>query len=255
MSEVHHVAAAGFQAEAATYAAGRPDYPAEITDWLQAELGLTPGEHVLDLGAGTGKFTDRLIETGADVVAVEPVAAMRREFAARHPAVACLDGTARHIPLADASLDAVACAQAFHWFADPEALAEIHRVLKPGGTLGFIWNVRDESVAWVRAVTEIITPYEGDAPRFHNGAWKRVFPAEGFGPLVERRFPHGHTGRPETVIVDRILSVSFIAALPAHQRAAVAARLRAVVAAAPELAGRDIVTFPYRTVAYACRRL
>lgn len=255
MNAVHEAAAKGFAAEAGTYAAGRPDYPPEIGGWLVEDLGLAAGRRVLDLGSGTGKFLPRLIEIGAAVVAVEPVAAMRAELSRLHPDVSCLDGTAQNIPLADASLDVVVCAQAFHWFADEAALAEIRRVLKPGGRLGLVWNVRDESVAWVKAVTDVITPYEGDAPRFHTGAWRRLFPATGFGPLDERRFRHGHTGAPERVIVDRMMSVSFIAALPADERATVAARLRAVIAATPELAGREVATFPYETVAVHCRRL
>src|SRR5690606_37054894 len=102
-----------------------------------------------DLGAGTGKFVPRLLETGARVVAVEPVAAMRAEFARRHPGVELHGGSAEAIPLADASMDAVVCAQSFHWFATARALSGIRRVLVRGGVLGLAWNVRDETVPWV----------------------------------------------------------------------------------------------------------
>ncbi|MCE1237691.1 MAG: methyltransferase domain-containing protein [Hyphomicrobiales bacterium] len=254
MTEIHSAAASGFSAAAATYAAGRPDYPAALDGWLVETLGLSPGKVAVDLGAGTGKFTPRLLSTGARVIAVEPVAAMRAELAARFAEVEALEGTAQAMPLPDGSVDAVVCAQAFHWFASAEALAEIRRALKPGGALGLVWNERDERTAWVAALTRLMTPHEGDAPRFHSGAWREVFPAEGFSALEETRMRHGHTGPAERVIVDRLLSVSFIAALPEADRGAFATQVRALIAATPELAGGKTATFPYETVAYVCRR-
>src|SRR5690606_15104085 len=113
--------------------------------------------------------------------------------------------SAEALPLPDASVDAVIAAQAFHWFATPAAVAEFGRVLKPGGTLGFIWNMRDNSVGWVRRAFAIIDAYEGDVPRFHSGRWRNVFPAPGFAPIVEKTFRNAHTGSPQTVIIDRML--------------------------------------------------
>jgi SAM-dependent methyltransferase len=255
MTTIHHAAAQGFSTQADTYARGRPDYPAELGNWLRGTLGLAPGKTVVDLGAGTGKFTSLLVPSGASVVAVEPVDAMRAQLAAKLPDVRALPGSAESMPLPDASVDAVVCAQAFHWFANAAAMREIHRVLKPGGRLGLIWNVRDESVPWVAQLTEIMTPYEGDAPRFYKGDWKKVFPAKGFGPLGLTRFPYTHTGAPEQVIVDRVMSVSFIASLPQSEQDDVRARLHAVITSAPALQGRDEVSFPYSTEAYYCERL
>lgn len=255
MTTIHHAAAQGFSSQADTYARGRPDYPAELGDWLRDSLGLAPGKTVVDLGAGTGKFTRLLLPTGATVIAVEPVDAMRDQLSGRFPAVRAVQGSAESMPLPDASVDAVVCAQAFHWFANAAAMREIGRVLKPGGRLGLVWNVRDESVGWVARLTEIMTPYEGDAPRFYKGDWKKVFPAEGFGPLGLTRFPYTHTGAPEQVIVDRVMSVSFIASLPQPEQDAVRARLHALIDADPALQGRDAVSFPYSTEAYCCERL
>ncbi len=153
---VHHAAAQGFGAAAEAYQRARPDYPAVLADWLHDELDLAPGRVVVDLGAGTGKFTPFLRATGARVVAVEPVEAMRAALVAAHPDVEALAGEAERLPLADASVDAIVCAQSFHWFARPAALAEMRRVLKPGGALGLVWNVRDARVAWVATLpTEI----------------------------------------------------------------------------------------------------
>lgn len=252
---VHHSAQAGFTAQAATYERGRPDYPQALQGWLTGHLGLGPSRSVVDLGAGTGKFTGRLMTTGATVSAVEPVAEMRTQFSKVLPRVPILEGTAETIPFPDASLDAVVCAQAFHWFATKAALAEIARVLKPGGTLGLIWNVRDVGVDWVAAISDILAPYEGDTPRFAKGDWKRPFPAAGLSPLDEQSFPHEHRGSPETVIIDRMLSVSFIGALAADERGKVEARLRHLIDHHPALAGRQDVAFPYRTHAYRCVKL
>ncbi len=254
MTTIHHAAAQGFSTQADTYARGRPDYPAGLGDWLRDTLGLAPGKSVVDLGAGTGKFTRLLIPSGATVIAVEPVEAMRAQLLSKLPDVQTLQGSAESMPLPDASVDAVVCAQAFHWFANTAAMQEIRRVLKPGGRLGLVWNVRDESVEWVAQLTAIMTPYEGDAPRFYKGDWKKVFPAEGFGPLGLTRLPYTHTGAPEHVIVDRIMSVSFIASLPQVEQDAVRARLHAVIATDPALQGRDVVSFPYSTEAYCCER-
>lgn len=249
-----HAAAAGFEADANRYARGRPDYPAEVLGWLRNTLHLGPGKTVVDLGAGTGKFTKRLIETGADVIAVEPAAAMRAKLA-EIDGLRVLDGSAEAIPLADASVDAIVCAQAFHWFATKAALAEMARVLTPGGMLGLIWNTHDTSVPWVKALGEITSAYEGDAPRFRSGKWSEAFPAPGFAPLQQEKFTNLQTGPVEVVVVDRMLSISFIASLPEDERKTVAARLRDLVASEPSLRGKQTVSVPYLTLAYTARRL
>jgi SAM-dependent methyltransferase len=250
MTGVHAAAGTGFAAEAATYASGRPDYPAELLPWLVRELEIGPGKTALDLGAGTGKFTRLLAGTAATVVAVEPIAEMRARLSAEQPAVRSLEGTAEAIPLERGSVDAVVCAQAFHWFATCAALREIRRVLRPGGRLGLVWNVRDESVDWVAQITRIITPFEGDAPRFHKGEWRKPFASGLFGTLAMTSFDYQHLGPAQEVIIDRFLSVSFIAALPTAQKAAVKQRLQELVATHPELRGRETIAFPYRTEAY-----
>lgn len=254
VTEVHPIAAEGYGQGAQVYARGRPVFPPQALDWMKDELLLGPGRLALDLGAGTGKFTKLLARTGAEVVAIEPVAAMLALLAADQPAVKTLRAAAEHLPLASSSADAVICAQSFHWFANPAALAEIRRVLKPGGMLGLIWNVRDRSIAWVEALTRIMDPYEGDAPRYDDGEWRDMFPAPGFGPLSERSVPHAHTGDGERVIVDRVASVSFISALPESTRQTVLDEVRALIAATPELAAKTTVSMPYVTTMVSCQR-
>jgi len=255
MPDIHHSAADGYAVTSATYVKGRPDYPPEVDGWLRGELALGAGKLALDLGAGTGKFLPYLLRTGAIAIAVDPVPAMLAQLADLNPGVEAKLGTAERIPLADACVDAIVCAQSFHWFANGDALGEMRRVLRPGGALGLIWNVRDESVAWVAALRAIFDAHEGDTPRYHRQAWRRLFPAEGFGPLCDRRFRHGHTGSPEHVIIDRVLSTSFIAALPVTQRDGIAAEVRQLIARTADLAGKSEVTMPYVTTAFFCRKL
>lgn len=252
MNGPHPTAVRGFGHDARTYSHGRPGFPPEALDWLVRDLGLSRGDTVVELGAGTGKFTALLAQTGVDIVAVEPVAAMLEQLAADLPGVRTLAAHAAALPIADETAHAVICAQSFHWFANAGALAEIHRVLKPGGVLGLVWNVRDRRVHWVDRLSRLVDRHEGDAPRYDQGEWSRVFPAPGFGPLSERSVAHAHVGSPEQVIVQRIASVSFIAALPEEDRSALLDEVRALIATEPELAGKPEVGMPYLTRMFWC---
>ncbi|MGQ8776615.1 class I SAM-dependent methyltransferase [Serratia sp. NA_112.1] len=247
---IHPAAAEGYQANADRYVKGRPDYPPEIATWLRDTIGLHAGMTALDLGAGTGKFTPRLLETGAQVIAVEPVAQMLEKLSAALPQVKTLAGTAESIPLPDESVDAVVCAQSFHWFATQQALAEIQRILKPGGKLGLVWNMRDARVSWVRKLNQIVDRHEGDAPRFYTGEWRKLFPSKGLEPLQEQVFMLGHQGAIEDVIYNRVRSTSFIAALPHEQQEQVIEQIRQLVAEEGELQGKNTVTVPYQTKVY-----
>jgi SAM-dependent methyltransferase len=140
--------AQSFGSEAEAYAYGRPSYPIEAVRWVLPERART----ILDLGAGTGKLTQRLIELGLDVVAVEPLDAMRVLIPAEARA---LPGTAESIPLPDASVDAVVVGQAFHWFDTARALPEMARVVRPGGTVGLLWNMDDDRVPWVSQLCDL----------------------------------------------------------------------------------------------------
>ena len=105
---------------------------------------------MLDLGAGTGKLTTRLVERGLDVVAVDPIPEMLELLSNSLPDTPALLGTAEEIPLPDDSVDAVLVAQAWHWFDTERAVKEVARVLRPGGRLGLVWNARDERLGWVK---------------------------------------------------------------------------------------------------------
>jgi SAM-dependent methyltransferase len=245
-SDIHHTAADGFARSADAYVRGRPDYPPEITGWLRDSIRLRPGMTAADLGAGTGKFTPYLLETGASVIAVEPVDQMREKISALP--VEVIEGSAVSIPLPSESVDAIVCAQSFHWFANAAALAEIHRLLKPGGRLGLVWNAKDDRVEWVAKFDQILERYQGDTPRYRSGNWRKAFPTMGFGPLHEARFAHGHTGPAREVILDRIRSISFMAKLPPEEWNVVEQELEAMIM--EEFGNADTIIVPYETFAY-----
>jgi SAM-dependent methyltransferase len=248
-AEIHDLAARGFERAGDDYERGRPSYPAEAIEFLVRELRLGRGARVLDLAAGTGKLTRQLVPTGADVVAVEPVAGMRRKLVEALPAVEALPGTAEALPLPDTSVDAVFCGQAFHWFDGDRALAEIHRVLRPDAGLALIWNVRDEKVDWERRLTELVKRYESSAPRKRWGRWRDAFErTELFTPLERRDFVHEQEGDIETMLA-RVSSISFVSALPDAERAQFLDEVRRLV----EPYGSPLVMH-YRTELYWCRR-
>ncbi|SRR5579862_690151 len=213
-----HPAARGFGSAADAYERGRPDYPAAAIDFLVDRLELGPGRVVVDLAAGTGKLTRLLVPTGADVIAVEPIAEMR----AKIQGARVLEGVAEAIPLPDESADAVTVGQAFHWFRADEALSEIHRVLRPGGGLALVWNTRDETDPIHAAVSQILAPLERDTPRGRKSDWARVI-----GATETASFEHVQVVD-EDAFVERFVSVSFVASAPDHARADVEAKLRAL---------------------------
>jgi SAM-dependent methyltransferase len=229
---IHPAAAAGFSRSVEAYERGRPEYPAAAL----APLGLRPGLVVLDLAAGSGKLTRRLLDHGMEVIAVEPVAEMR---AALPGEARVLDGTAEAIPLDDDSVDLVTVGQAFHWFDGDAALAEIHRVLRRGGRLALLWNRRVEDDPVNQALDAIVDPHRSGAPTHRYDAWRAVFERTTlFGPLEEHVFPNEQVLDADG-LADRVGSISFIASLPDVERAA-------VIAAVRELAARGPVTVPYR---------
>jgi len=245
MRGVHDAAARGFSRSADAYDRARPDYPPAAVAWLAERLGLRPGRTVVDLAAGTGKLTRPLAATGAEVVAIEPVAEMRARIG--DAAARSLDGTAEAVPLPDASADAVTVAQAFHWFDGPAALAEIHRVLRPGGALALVWNRRPLENPVHAAIERIVAPYRGDAPAHRSGAWRAAFDATTlFGPLEERTFAHSRPHDADA-LADRVGSTSFVAALDDGPQADVIAAVRALAAEGP-------VELPYVCEVLMCDR-
>ncbi|HEY8527778.1 MAG TPA: class I SAM-dependent methyltransferase [Acidimicrobiales bacterium] len=250
-------AALGFEQNAAAYERARPSYPAEAVALVVGRGGIGPGRRVLDLAAGTGKLTRLLVPSGADVVAVEPVAAMRARLAAAAPGIEVLEGTAEALPLPDASVDAVTVAQAFHWFDAPAALAEIHRVLRPGGWLFLVWNARDRRHDWVKRFGDLLVdgpdlerPYDD----YYGVDYAAVVAEAGDFTPVERWEHDWEQPCDEQLLVERAASVSVVGALPEADRAVVLDRVRDLARTHPDLAGRPWFPFPYTTRVWWCAR-
>jgi SAM-dependent methyltransferase len=236
----------GFGQGADAYAKGRPTYPPEAVSWVAARF--PPSPVVLDLAAGTGIFTELVRPFAARVVAVEPVPAMRAKIAA---ADSVLDGTAESIPLPDASVDAVTVAQAFHWFRFDEALAEIARVLRPGGLLALIWNRRDESVPWVDRMSEIIEWRAHQVSEYDRIDWPEVIGRSGqFGPVEHAEFAWAHE-LDRAGLAERVRSVSYVAAMGSAEREALVAE---VLALADEGGFPERFGLPYNTLVWCTTR-
>lgn len=252
---IHETAARGFSAAADAYERGRPDYPADAVATVVEQLDLRAGRTVLELGAGTGKLTRLLVPSGARVLALEPVPEMRARLAATAPSVELIEGTAEAIPLPAGSVDAVVVAQAFHWFDAIRAVSEIHRVLRPGGRLLLAWNTRDETVPWVKAMGELVHALEQGEPQAHNETWRESLARCAlFEPFVSRTFHHVQS-LSEAAVLDRVASVSYVAAADPVRRAALLSDVAAVLRSDPETAGRPMVDLPYDTeIMWAGRR-
>lgn len=222
-------AALAFGPAAGDYERARPSYPPSAIDVLRRELGVGPEARVCDLAAGTGKLTRLLAGAGADVVAVEPVEGMRTQLVVAVPGVEVLDGTAEAIPLPDASVDVVTVAQAFHWFRFDEALAEIRRVLRPGGGLAILFNERDERTQWVKIWNDVIEWHSRRIAYYQHTDWSALLDAAGFAGVGSA---HIDWEQPMTreLIAARVRSVSYVAEEPADVQQDYVDRVLALVA-------------------------
>lgn len=203
------------------YVRYRPTYPAAaidaildglrttVTPTLRSEVSAQPHLTAADVGAGTGISTILLAQRGIRVIAVEPNADMRAA-GPLHPLITWHDGTAESTRLPSASVDLVLCAQAFHWFRPPEALAEFHRILRPAGRLALVWNVRDLSDYFTTEYTAAVRLASGENRAETMPFDPAVVENSGvFGPISLREFPHSQSldGRG---IIGRAVSASYV---------------------------------------------
>jgi ubiquinone/menaquinone biosynthesis C-methylase UbiE len=225
--------ARSFGGVADAYERGRPGYPTEAVQWL---VGTEP-RTVLELGAGTGKLTETLVELGHDVHACEPDEEMLAILRRKLPDIRSSASVAEQIPAPDHSFDVVVAAQSLHWFDLDLALPEINRVLKPGGRIAVVWNVRDESMPWVRKLGRIIGTQEQlrepEQPLVKSGLFGFVEQTSyKFWQQIDRRS-----------IVDLVTSRSNIAVL---DEAAREAKLRELLAFYDDYGrGMDGMRLPY----------
>ena len=237
--------AQAFDRVAAVYEDSRPSYPQAALELLD----LKPGLRVLDLGAGTGKFTRLLAATGADVTAVEPLAAMRAKLEEAVPSAKLRPGTAEQIPRADAAFSLVPVAQAFHWFDPARALPEIARVLVDGGRLAVLYNAWDPDDPVGAQILDVLAPHDPpDLRRRHESTLAVLSRSELFRGATQRKLHYTETFDVDR-LVGRVASISFIASAPPDVRGSVEAALRALAPASGQFA------VEMRTNLCACTRV
>src|ERR1700759_1638450 len=231
-----HDRSLSFGSAAAAYERGRPSYPPEAIDWL-LPVG---ARQVLDLGAGTGKLTTRLVERGLDVVAVDPIQDMLEVLRTSLPETRALLGTAEEIPLEDNSVDVVLVAQAWHWVDPERAIPEVARVLRPGGRLGLVWNTRDERLGWVRGLGRLIGR-DGDPMRDHRTLPEPVTD-------VQRHQVEWTNYLTPQALIDLVASRSYCIPSPTQVRTKTLDQVRELLATHPALANAGGLSLPYVTV-------
>jgi len=166
-----------FTGKADVYEQSRPDYPAEAIACIKEKCGLAPGCAVADIGAGTGKFTRLLMNAGWDVTAIEPNDDMRNALQLNFPRLRIVGATAEATTLPDGALDAITVAHAFHWFDHAACKVEFARMLKPGGKIALLWNMRDESDTLTREHGALMKKHRvrGVVPEMEN--YREVYEA------------------------------------------------------------------------------
>ncbi|WP_019181195.1 class I SAM-dependent methyltransferase [Microbacterium yannicii] len=237
-----------FGSVAAAYEAGRPDYPREAVDWMLAPVQ-HPGRalRVADVGAGTGKLTRTIVEAGAEVVAIDPDAEMLVALRASVHGVPTFAGTAERMPLPDASLDAVLLGQAWHWVDPAVASAEVGRVLRSGGVLGLVWNIRDDAEPWVAQLTAAM----------HGSHAEQMIAEDGptveapLGPLENRTWSWTRTLDREG-LVQMVSSRSYVITASSEDRARVLGAVGDLFDANRRVdeSGAEVVDLPYLTHAF-----
>jgi SAM-dependent methyltransferase len=245
-----------FGATAAEYDRYRPGYPAAVVDWVLRPAG-EQVRHVVDVGAGTGALTRVLVRAGLEVTAVEPDPDMLarlvdapQEIPPANPAgsatIRGLPGSAESIPLPDAGMDAAFAAQAWHWFDHPRAVPELARVLRPGGVLGLLWNMRDDSVPWMASLSDIVGGE--DTMRAARGPDLIEPLLTGHFRGLERTVVPNPVRHTPASLVALVTTFSYVRLSPRADE--VVQQVRELLATHPDLAGRAELELRYLTVAY-----
>jgi SAM-dependent methyltransferase len=235
--------ATSFASVASEYERARPGYPEEAVRWL---AGDEPRD-VVDLGAGTGKVTRGLVALGHRVTAVEPLPEMLAELRRAVPGARALVGSAEQVPLPDGAADVIVAAQAFHWFDHAAALPEIARVLRPGGVLALVWNMRDDREPWVATLSAKIG---GETVDDWGDVTAPVGASGLFGPLERASFEWSQ--RLDRVrLRELVLSRSYCANRTPEEREPVLAEVDAIYR---EAAGPDGLELPYVTACFRAAR-
>ncbi|MER7420933.1 class I SAM-dependent methyltransferase [Micromonospora peucetia] len=239
--------ALSFGAAASDYDRFRPRYPEQAVRWALDGLGVPA--RVVDLGAGTGILTRGVLALGHEVQPVEPDPGMRAQLEVATSGSTALAGSAESVPLPDGAADAVLAGQAYHWFDKDRAHAEIARLLRPGGVLAPIWNLRDERTGWVAELTKIARL--GDSA--DDLAGRVTDFGSAFEPVEQAWFPHRTTLTPDE-LVGMVRTRSYYLTADPQRRQGVDRELHELLDTHPDLAGRERFELPYRTLVCRARR-
>jgi SAM-dependent methyltransferase len=217
----------------------RPTYAPEAIRWVADRARLEPGSLVVDLAAGTGQLSRRLVRLRVRVVAVEPAANMRTVLAANLPEVTAVPGAAEAIPLGDGEADAVVVGNAFHHFDAEAAFAEIRRVLRPGGALALLWARTDRHADGLRLgiheIDEVVERERASSAivEAYRSWYEPPERIEGFTALERRSFPTTRT-MASARVADLFATGSDIASLPEPKRSRLLDRIEELAADLPE---------------------
>ncbi|MGK0552805.1 class I SAM-dependent methyltransferase [Enterococcus faecalis] len=169
-----------FAGKAADYTKFRPSYPKELLDYLYTSVGLQKSSQIADIGAGTGIFSQLLLERDSAVIGVEPNDEMRKiaeQQLSQYQNFKLIKATAEKTDLANQSIDFVTVAQAFHWFDRKCFKQECQRILKPNGQVIIVWNTRDYESNVMQAEHKLREKYApdkkgaNDSSRFAKAWW------------------------------------------------------------------------------------
>jgi SAM-dependent methyltransferase len=207
--------ALSFAGVADAYERARPSYPQEATTWLVGSAAA----RVVELGAGTGKLTSGLLAAGHRVVATDPLEPMLQHLSRVCPGAVPVLARAEQIPVRGRWADVVVSAQAYHWFDLDRALPEIARVLKPGGRIALVWNLRDERIPWVKRLGRLIGTQEQNTDPTQDLLSSHLF---GFVESARFRF---WQPLDRDRLRDLVLSRSTIATMAAAEREEVLAQV------------------------------
>jgi len=250
MTDLHELVSGFTDVDA--YERGRPGYPPEAVAPILEALGVDPGARVVDLGAGTGKLSRGLLAAGLDVVALEPLPHMRAALERAVGPERVLAATAEATTLPDASADAVTAADSFHWFREAGAIAEMHRILRPGGGVALLWSIpawRESGPGWHQEVGALIYGVRPLHPGFSGRRPEAAFAeAGGFEPVraseIVTEQPTDREG-----LLAYVASISWIGAMAPDARAEVLAGVDAIL----RRHGVEAIVQPIRTELYVTR--